>query len=520
MIAALRHLIGWTFGVFRSRQDLILENLALRQQLLALYTNRPRRRLSSMHKLFWIALRRFWSGWKKPLILVTPKTVVAWHRAGFQLYWRWLSRAKRVLPGTDDADTPFWSPDSKLIGFFSHSKLKKVDPNVGQPEVICDAGADPGGATWNREGVIVFAPNFEGVLYRVPASGGQPVAITEAYKAHDETNHIWPEFLPDGRHFLFLVYGRDDQGIHVGSLDSAEHHLVLREESTAVYVEPGYLLFGRNGVLMVQRFDAKRLRPSGEPIRIVDAVESASGGGYTFSVSRNGVLVYFTGRRYNPTQLVWYRRDGIRLGTLGPVGPFREPRISPNGHTVAVSRLESGNEVSLWLIDSRGVPTRFTFGDFDLNPIWSPASDKVIFSSPRDGLPPNLFQKSLAGGSEERRLMHSGIDSIATDWSCDGRYVVYMANELGTNWNIWALALTGDQTSQPVLRTQFNEMDGRVSPDGHWLAYVSDESGKWEVMSNHSSRLGANGKSPAMEASSRSGPTKVRNSSMWLPTRN
>jgi eukaryotic-like serine/threonine-protein kinase len=387
----------------------------------------------------------------------------------------------RALPGTDDADTPFWSPDSKLIGFFSHSKLKKVDPNGGQPEVICDAGADPGGATWNRDGVIVFAPNFEGVLYRVAASGGQPLAITEAYKAYDETNHIWPEFLPDGRHFLFLVYGKGDDGIHVGSLDSKEHHLVLREESAALYVEPGYLLFGRNGVLMVQRFDAKRLRPSGEPIRIVDTVESASGGGYTFSVSHNGVLVYFTGRRYNPTQLVWYRRDGTRLGTLGPVGPFREPRISPNGHTVAVSRLESGRELSVWLIDYRGVPTRLTFGSFDLNPIWAPDSDKVIFSSPRDGLPPNLFQKSLAGGSEERRLTHSGIDSIATDWSRDGRYVVYMANELGTNWNIWAMPLTGDQTPQPVLRSQFNEMDGRISPDGHWLAYVSDESGKWEV---------------------------------------
>jgi len=387
----------------------------------------------------------------------------------------------RALPGTDDADTPFWSPDSKLVGFFSHSKLKKVDPNGGQPEVICDAGADPGGATWNREGVIVFAPNFEGVLYRVAASGGQPVAITEAYKAYDETNHIWPEFLPDGRHFLFLVYGKGDEGIHVGSLDSKEHHLVLREESTALYVEPGYLLFGRNGVLMVQRFDAKRLRPSGEPIRIVDTVESASGGGYTFSVSRNGVLVYFTGRRYNPTQLVWYRRDGTRLGVLGPVGPFREPRISPNGHTVAVSRLKSGMELSVWLIDYRGVPTRFTFGSFDLSPIWAPDSDRVIFSSPRDGLPPNLFQKSLASGSEERRLMHSGIDSIATDWSRDGRYVVYMANELGTNWNIWVMPLTGDQTSQPVLRTQFNEMDGRISPDGNWLAYVSDESGKWEV---------------------------------------
>ena len=387
----------------------------------------------------------------------------------------------RALPGTNDADTPFWSPDSKLVGFFAHSKLKKVDLAGGQPEVICDAGADPGGATWNRDGVIVFAPNFEGVLYRVPASGGQPLPVTEAYKSHDEANHIWPEFLPDGRHFLFLVFGRDDQGIHLGSLNSKEHHLVLHESSSVAYVDPGYLLFGRNGVLMAQRFDAKRVQTLGEPIRIVDTLEAASGYGYSFSVSTNGVLVYWTGKRFSPTQLMWYRRNGTRLGPLGPVGPFRQPRISPDGRAVAVNRLESETDFSVWLIDSRGVPTRVTFGDYDLSPIWAPNGGSLIFSSPRDGLPPNLFQKTLAGGSEERRLMHSVIDSIATDWSRDGRYVVYQANELGSNWNIWTMPLVGDQAPQPVLRTQFNETDPRISPDGRWLAYVSDESGKWEV---------------------------------------
>jgi Tol biopolymer transport system component len=148
---------------------------------------------------------------------------------------------------------------------------------------------------------------------------------------------------------------------------------------------------------------------------------------------------------------------------------------------VAVDRLESANNISVWLIDSRGVPRRFTFGDFDLGPVWAPDSGSVLFASPRDGLPPNLFKRDTTSGAEEKRLMRSGIDSIATDWSHDGRLVVYMANELGTNWNIWAMPLAGDQIPQPVLRTRFNEMDGRVSPDGRWIAYVSDESGNWEV---------------------------------------
>jgi len=255
----------------------------------------------------------------------------------------------------------------------------------------------------------------------------------------------------------------------------------MRESSSVAYVEPGSLLFGRNGVLLAQRFDVKRIQTLGDPARIVDTLETASGHGYSFSVSSNGVLIYWTGRRFSATQLTWYRRDGTRLASVGPVGPFRSPRISPDGRAIAVNRLESEDDFSVCLIDSRGVPTRFTFGDYDLNPIWAPDGASVIFSSPRDGLPPNLFQKSLAGGSEERRLMHSVIDSIATDCSRDGRHVVYMTNELGTNWNIWVMPLAGNRTPQPVLRTEFNEMDGRISPDGRWLAYVSDESGQWQV---------------------------------------
>jgi hypothetical protein len=189
--------------------------------------------------------------------------------------------------------------------------LKKVDPSGGQPEVICgwtgegfylpalEAGA-PGGATWGRDGIIVFAPNLNGILLRVPAENPEhelPGAATEAYQAHDEASHAYPEFLPDGRHFLFFVRGGDAQGIHLGSLDSTEHHLILSESSSMAYVEPGYLLFGRNGALMAQRFDAKRMQTLGEPTRIVDTLEAADRYGYSFSASNNGVLAYWTGKR-------------------------------------------------------------------------------------------------------------------------------------------------------------------------------------------------------------------------------
>jgi len=168
----------------------------------------------------------------------------------------------------------------------------------------------------------------------------------------------------------------------------------MRESSSVAYVEPGSLLFGRNGVLLAQRFDVKRIQTLGDPARIVDTLETASGHGYSFSVSSNGVLIYWTGKRFSAAQLTWYRRDGTRLASVGPVGPFRSPRISPDGRAIAVNRLESEDDFSVCLIDSRGVPTRFTFGDYDLNPIWAPDGASIIFSSPRDGLPPNPFQKT------------------------------------------------------------------------------------------------------------------------------
>jgi eukaryotic-like serine/threonine-protein kinase len=407
---------------------------------------------------------------------------VATNSTGQQLLWiRALdSLESRALVGTDDADAPFWSPDSKTIGFFAHSKLKKVSVIGGQPEIICDSGADNGGGTWNKDGVIVFAPKFEGVLYRVAASGGKPTPVTEAYKTHEEGNHVWPQFLPDGRHFLFVVIARDDSGVHVGSLDSKEHHLILNAVSTLAYVEPGYLLFARNGVLMAQRFDAKQLRLLGEPVHVADGVEEIDPGAASFSASNNGVLVYWAGTPPSLTQLTWLRRDGTQIGTIGPVGRFRDPALSPDGRMVALERLESLGVFSVWLIDARGVPTRFTYGGYDFGPVWAPDGSAIMFSSAREGLPPNLFEKALRSGSEEKRLFRRAINSFATDWSRDGRYLVYSA-EPSTSWDIWMIALTGDRTPKPLLQTEFNEVLARISPDGRWMAYQSDESGKWEV---------------------------------------
>lgn len=396
------------------------------------------------------------------------------------------SLAAQKLAGTEEAGLPFWSPDSRFIGFFAQGKLKKIDIYGGAPQTLCDAPTGNGG-TWNREGVIVFAPNREGVLARVSAAGGIPAAATALDRQRQETGHAWPQFLPDGRHFLYLALSgqRENRVLYVGSLGSEGPRRVLKTEVRAAYT-PGYLLFLQQGTLMAQRFNPDRFRLIGEPVAVAEGVAYNSfNGRNTFTVSENGVLVYRTGRLGGlPTsELVWFDRGGKRIGSVEGPGLYLRPALSPDGKRIAVERLDpQTGSIDIWLVDqARSTVLRLTFGASNqTHPVWSPDGSRIVFASDRDGTS-NLYQKTSSGAGSEELLLQSDTAKYVTDWSPDGRFIAYESQDPKTGTDLWVLPLFGDRKPIPFLQTEFNEGQGQFSPDGRWMAYVSDESGRREV---------------------------------------
>jgi Tol biopolymer transport system component len=397
------------------------------------------------------------------------------------------SLAAQKLTGTEDASYPFWSPDSRFIGFFTPGKLKKVDVFGGPPQALCDA-PDGNGGTWNRNGVIVFAPDRWGGLARVSATGGIPAAITALDRRRQETAHVWPQFLPDGRHFLYLVLSgrRENRGIYIHSLASENAGLVLRTEVRAAYTPPGYLLFVRQGTLMAQRFDPNRLQLTGEPVRVAEQVSyNPSNGRNTLTASENGVIAYRIGNTGGVpmSELVWFDREGNRIGPAAEAGLYVRPRLSPDGKRIAVQRRDpqTGTD-DIWLVDlARSTVSRLTFDpSSQTHPTWSPDGSRIVFTSDQDGLS-NLYQRLSSGAGGEELLLSSDTSKYVTDWSPDGRFIAYEEMGSGTGSDLWVLPLSGDRKPIPFLRTEFYEGQGQFSPDGRWMAYVSNESGRAEV---------------------------------------
>jgi eukaryotic-like serine/threonine-protein kinase len=434
--------------------------------------------------------------WGSPVV-VSPDghqivLVVAGPEAKKQLWIRPLdAAAPQPLAGTEGASGPFWSPDSRWIAFFADGKLKRVATGGGEAQILCGSGSG-GGGTWNGDDVILFSPadSGEAGLVRVPAGGGTPVQVTTLDEAHGETNHLWPQFLPDGRHYLYVVGGRDDSGLYVGSLDSKGRTLLLDaehlgyENSKVEYAAPGYLLYVRDRALVAQPFDSKRLTLTGDVFQVVDGVLKEGPGSSDFSVSDNGVLTFWGGAVPPNSQVTWMRRDGTSAGTVGPAGAYLELSLAPDDGTLVVSRFEPNEKilpVALWLIDvQRNSSTKFTFGIGTIGPTWSRDGAHVAFASPRGG-PPSLYQKASDNGGPEELLLKSPVSTRATDWSATDSTLVYQSFNRVTKWDLWLMPPTGARTPTPFLRTPFNETSGRISPDGHWMAYVSDESGTPEV---------------------------------------
>jgi serine/threonine protein kinase len=406
--------------------------------------------------------------------------------SGKSLLWvRALSSINaQPLSGTEEGTDPFWSPDSRFIGFFAGGKLKRIEATGGPVRTLCTA-AVPRGGSWNRDGIIIFSPTPNDPLYRISAEGGEVTALTKLDTSHQEASHRWPHFLPDGHHFLYSVLGGPQgQGIYVTSIDAKESRRLLDVRDTVVaYAEPGYLLFRRESSLMAQAFDLKTLQLSGNSFPIAEQVgfEATTFQTY-FSVSQTGILAYSSGI-YGKTQLVWVDRSGKEIGLIGqPSNFYIRPWLSPDEKRIAVDGPDLQGNRDIWLIDlGSGNATRFTFEpSTELFPVWAPDGSRIAFSSDREG-PRQLYQKNANGAGKEELLFKSDTNLISMDWSPDGQFLMYTVNDPRTKIDLWILPLFGDRKPFPFLNTQANERLGRFSPDGRWIAYVSDESGTNEV---------------------------------------
>ncbi len=396
----------------------------------------------------------------------------------------------RIVSGTEDGTYPFWSPDSRFIGFFAGGKLKKADIAGGPALTICDA-QDGRGGTWNQQGVILFTPNFQEVIYRVSAAGGMPAPITKLNDARHETTHRYPYFLPDGKHFLYLAANHqnprkaESNAIYVASLDGKENKVLVNAGSNAGYANE-LLLFVREKVLMGQRFDPSNLKLQGDPFAIAQkvytAVEYWRG---AFSVSGNGILTYFSGTREDTTQLAWFDRSGKQIEPIGDRALYHGFSLSLDAKKAAVviTDPDSGTD-DIWLYElSRGVRTRFTFGSSnEHSPVWSPDGTRIVFDDDRRGNS-DVFQKLSSGAGTEEPLVQSDASESPYSWSADGRFLCYIYRDPKgkTKQDLWILPLFGDRKPFPFLKTEFNEVAGSFSPDGKWISYMSDESGKFEI---------------------------------------
>jgi len=402
------------------------------------------------------------------------------------------SLESKSLDGSEGATYPFWSPDSENLGFFSRGKLKRI-PRIGGPvQTLCDA-ATGRGATWSREGVIVFSPGPTATLFRVSAAGGAPVPVTKFVGSSASQGHRFPEFLPDGQHFLYAAQSDkpEDNGVYVGGLDGTRAR-ILPEQSSAIFAPGpagqanGYILFRRLDTLMAQPFDAARLRLAGDVFPVSDRVGeafAANTGFGAFSLSADGTLVLGSGES-GSRRFVWFDRSGKRMAAATEPGNLvtdSGPTLSPDGKKLAYV---TGNneEATIWLQNlAGGSPSRFTFAPGrNSNAVWSPDGSLIVFSlQSRSTSNSDLIVKPAHGAGKEELLLHAGVNGAATDWSRDGKLLAYSTDLPSAD--LWLLPLEGERKPVSFLRTPFAEMDGHFSPDAKFLVYKSDESGQGQI---------------------------------------
>src|SRR5271157_1047316 len=403
-----------------------------------------------------------------------------------QLFVRPLSASTATplsIPGP--AYFPFWSPDGRQIAFSGLANLQKVDVGGGPPITLCQTQGIAFGGTWSRDGVILVS--IQGLLHRVPAAGGEPKPLGSLAKG--EFAQRWPQFLPDGKHYLYSSVGSQPnlQGIYVASLDGGERKLIVATDANAVYVQSGHLLFVRGNVLMAQPFDLRNFKLQDEPRPIADHIAMMSAtsnlSGAIFAASPNGVLVWRNGSGTSESQLQWFDRSGKKLGAVGDAADFSSPALSPDEKKLAVSIVDPQAKTrDIWVIDLvRGTRTRLTFDPADdMNPVWSPDGTRIAFTSNRKG-ERDIYQKPADGSGQEELLLEAkdGQKNLE-DWSPDGKYLLYNHQPSGQT-HLYVMPFEGDRKLVPFLKTAFRTDQGQFSPNGRWLAYRSLESGKSEI---------------------------------------
>jgi Tol biopolymer transport system component/DNA-binding winged helix-turn-helix (wHTH) protein len=389
-----------------------------------------------------------------------------------------------ALPGTDDANEPFWSPDGKQLGFFGHHELMRVLLAGGAPTKVTDAaggevlsGTTGAGGTWNRDDEILFAPSAFSGLYRVPAKGGVPVPVTKINPAAGERGHRWPYFLPDGHRFVHTVVGANHEttGIYLRSLDSSDVARLLPDRSRAIFAAD-HLLFRRNDALMAAAFDGRRGQVAGRPIKVANAIAVRTDEDQIAATAADDVLAYVS--RADSTRFAWFDRAGNLLRSFESSTGLGNPALSPDENEVAGTRKDPDSGIAqMWRVDlRRDMVSRMVSGPQNINQLlWSSDGNEVVFSSGSD-----LYRRPAGGSGLGTLLLHTDEAKFAHAWSRDGRFLVFTTTT-ADGWDLWLLPLVGDRKPTPLVKTRFNEFHAQISPDGRWLAYASDETGAYEV---------------------------------------
>jgi Tol biopolymer transport system component len=392
----------------------------------------------------------------------------------------------RPIAETAGASYPFWSPDGGNLGFFADGKLKTIDLRGGSPRVIAEAPTGRGGS-WGSDGTILFAPNLESAILRVSSHGGEAKAVTTC-DPKTESTHRWPVYLPDGRHFVYVsrarVTGRDEVGrLMLGELDGSKPSLLIADTSNALYVEPGYLIYGRSANLYAWRFDARALRLEGEAVPIVpDKLSYWEAKNFVpFAAAGDGTLVFLPETR-RASEMRWYDRQGRQLGSLGPAGFYLTPRISPDGRKVAYMQSDSANPISnIWVRElESGRTVRLTQqAAFYVNPVWSPDGARIAFQCQLKGVM-DLCVASVDGGGEPQTLYESSTWKTLGGWMPDGKRLVFSMQDAKTEQDIVMLPAGGGEPTV-LVRTPSIDVSAQVSSDGARVAFASNVSGRFEV---------------------------------------